>query len=290
MRKDLLHESFDVRTVVWLALALFGCGNSAQPKAPVDAGRLRVQPECDPDRTCPTGQLCALNHCYAACADDTDCSARERCANEGALAGLCIAAADGGVAADPCDQAVCGGATPVCNPRSASCVACTAAEHCSGEQPICDRGRGMCVARPVPDLCQPCNVSADCRAGDAGVSLSCFELTAAFERVCLPTCSEDTGCPAGFECSPGLKACVPRNASCTAYAAARAMSPCRSSVDCSALGTQSISPLSGACRDQHCAFVCLTSADCQGGLACTGAVCVEPSTDAGAPGDAASGV
>lgn len=247
-------------------------------------------PECDPDHPCPEGQVCALSRCYGTCAGDEDCSARERCAQTGALSGLCVARGEP-LPSDVCEGKLCPADTPVCHPVSGQCVGCTQASHCTPELPVCDRGLGQCVAR-AEGVCAPCNDDQDCAATDDERDLRCVALEEPFERVCLVAgCASDTDCPPIFECLPGPRACVPRRGSCTAVRAAQEQRACEDHRACSAHGLPSESPYAGTCHGERCAFGCVTSQECPGELVCAPPVCVsDPASDAGPAAGADGGV
>jgi hypothetical protein len=154
--------------------------------------------------------------------------------------------------ADLCSPA-CTGATPVCDPNSRTCKACTASQGCTGATPVCDTaandGAGKCVAclndsacsgsRPYcsPELkaCVTCTANSGCStatvcdtsaAGGTGACVGCVHaghcsgstpLCDPGSRACV-ACIANTDCGGATPvCDLGIKACVQclTNAECS---------------------------------------------------------------------------
>jgi hypothetical protein len=260
---------------LWALTLAFGCGGGGATRAR-DGGPPALAPVCGPDAPCAGGARCLDGQCVQLCAHDTDCGTRERCATDGALAGLCVSR---GTAAplDACAGKLCAGATPACHPTTGACVACTSASECSGNDAVCNRALGSCTGAEAV-LCAPCNGDADC--GSSADKRACVALDVPFERVCVPGCDDDSGCPPGFACSPTRKACLPEHGSCTSYRAGVRGDSCMTAADCSAPGLPAGSVLSGVCSGSKCALGCEQTLDCPGTMLCSGLVCV-PGADGG---------
>jgi len=140
------------------------------------------------------------------------------CVASGALAGTCEACAS---------DANCSGATPVCNPATATCVQCTTAEMsaCTGATPVCDATKLTCAAcngdngsaatlacpttaNPycaTAGTCGKCATNADCATGHAGT------ICGATTGACGATCMVDADCPMADWCT-AAGVCTPKTA------------------------------------------------------------------------------
>jgi Cys-rich repeat protein len=88
------------------------------------------------------------------------------------------------------DCAVCGGATPACNPAVGCVAACTSNAQCSGATPVCDTARGLCVG---------CVSNANCPMGTTCNTTS---------GLCVG-CTSNAACPTGTYCDTASGACAP---------------------------------------------------------------------------------
>lgn len=121
---------------------------------------------------------------------------------------------------------------------------------------------------PTPDggsvelrpLCAPCLSGSECASGVCAT----YRHPTADEQVCTQPCNEDTDCPIGFDCDEleygGALACVPHEASCSAYANVGA--------SCAGAGDCGVGEEDGSCVDQHCTLSCEETRDCPSGLSC----------------------
>ena len=271
----------------WALLAgLVACGTESSRGAP-EGGLPALPGECGGNLRCAEGQGCFERRCVQLCTGDQHCAPREYCALEGSATGLCVPG-DQPPPQDPCAGKLCLSPTASCHPLTGSCVACSEGRECPPGSPVCDRGRGLCVAQ-TGELCAPCNADADCvDSSDASAALKCVATDVTFERTCVPACSAENACPAGFVCSPARKVCVPRRGTCTSYRHAIAATACAEAADCSALGVAAHSGDEGTCVAGRCALGCEQTSDCPGVLVCSELSCRAPQDADGPDGGGGS--
>jgi len=279
-----------LRSVVLVALAtssvsmLSSCDNGVPsfPPLDIDAGI-----ECSDDQPCEDeDDVCLSGHCYRPCS--MTCGPMEAC-----VSGVCMRGTppdagpvDGGPRdvgpvdappdsppPDPCETAACEGATPFC--RAGVCLACETSASCGGAVPICDVALGRCVAFNA-GVCSPCNTNLDCRGAGGENYGDCVMRGGAdepLENVCLPTCTDMAGCPAGYRCD-GTHCLPAGGASCTQQRAGIAMQACVADGDCAPIGATAANGLfSGSCQMSVCLIPCGMGTDCPASLTnCDGAL------------------
>lgn len=226
------------------------------------------------------------------------------CATMGPNMGVCVA----------CDvDAACMGMTPVCDPKTNTCVQCTPGDdmQCAGQSPVCDASSSSCVpcdgdlgsgtkdpcgkmdaptcslGGPTKGTCGKCMSDADCTGHPGGTV--CNTTTG--------TCGPSSGCKSDAECSPdqwcnaspgGTGACTPKLANGTPLP----MTPSDVAKCTMAVGTRVCK--SGVCdpKDDTCGIAvgngpCASNTQCRNDL-CDMAtmVCAPPAgcvTDADCP-------
>lgn len=247
-----------------LALALAACENGV-PTFPDlhDAGI-----ECSDERACEyEGDVCLEGRCYRPCT--STCGPQEVCSG-----GVCMRGTPGDAgprdAGAPDAPDLCEGVMCVGGCRAGVCVECFDASDCGGGTPICDVGRGRCVGY-APAICAPCNTNLDCGEGSECVTREGVG-GEPMERICLPTCSDDSTCDANFRCDGSH--CVPRSGfSCMTYRAVVGGQACTVDAECSPI-VRSPESTGGACDGASCRLPCASEADCPPFLAiCDGSYC-----------------
>jgi hypothetical protein len=154
-----------------------------------------------------------------------------------------------------CDPA-CGGATPICDEATGTCLACTATEGCSGGTPFCDTeandGVGACVACrstedcTEPSVCDPethtcvgCTETEGCGGDtpvcDDGTCVACTATagcetgkvcdTSVAGGACVTCLADGSGCESGQLCDTSVTGgtcvnCFPDGTGCPASAPA----------------------------------------------------------------------
>lgn len=115
---------------------------------------------------------------------------------------------------------LCTGATPYCDSTTATCVACTGAEHCASPTPMCDPSTHTCVGCSSNDQC-PEAAAPVCNTG-TGACGGCTGDGECARFAATPVCDEASGkcvaCTADTEaarCSG--KACHPTRFECLTY-------------------------------------------------------------------------
>ena len=271
--RSLLHLALGA-----LLVAIPACSQSVPTFPPIgmDAGP-RCSSAGSPDGggggvSCASGEVCLAGQCFRSCGGDggaNGCGPREEC-----VMGVCRGLDGGGAfdagPPDPCETAMCMGATPFC--RGGTCLECMDATGCGGPSPICDVSRGRCTAYR-DSICAPCNTDLDCRGAGGAVTGLCTSRESPLERTCLPTCMG--GCPMGFTCDMTIDRCVPAlGASCTGFLAAVGMQACETDGDCAPVGATFSSGLfMDACTGDVgapgvCRFPCGTDTNCPPGFGC----------------------
>jgi len=166
---------------------------------------------------------------------------------------------------EPCAGA-CGGATPLCDPATGKCVACTAADttHCPHGQPFCtvDDQCKLCVGDsrgcPAGQFCLRGDSCVACRAdGDCG------------GRVCKPDHSACVDCLADGDCMDTAR---PYYDPLKPYCAGNKCVACRGGPP-DTCGRDS--PAAPHCKDGACAR-CGADADCGAGMYCAADVSGAP--------------
>lgn len=167
----------------------------------------------------PTAPVCdAATRTCVACSSDAQCAAidptRPACATTGPDAGRCVV----------CNtDAQCSGATPRCETRSHTCVACLTSRECTDPaRPVCD---------PSAHACRPCNaaVAGECTedglticAGlgpNAGRCVQCTTNANCTSRVCDFTTNRCVGCTTNGDCAGSTPICDRTAHTCRACAA-----------------------------------------------------------------------
>jgi Cys-rich repeat protein len=164
-----------------------------------------------------------------------------------------------------------------CVPTSFECVACQQTPCAAGE--FCDLSTGECG--PPQGLCGGCSDDEGC----AGTNVC---KTVSGNALCVQAC--DAGCPMGTTCTDG--GCIPDSGQCDACAGScggdtpfcvaeeSRCAECGSNSDC-ADGLR-CDLMTHTCTEGLPAGMCITDADCQGGVCFTGS-CVECFQDSDCP-------
>ncbi len=229
-------------------------------------------PECSvADRegpSCPAGQLCQAGRCFDQCAEDTDCSALERCDTTG----ICVSNGtspmtgvfDAGIETDPCGD-TCGAEGKICDFRTGQCVDCVEGTDCESITPICDYAQGRCIAPPpIFEFCHPCNNDDNC-----GMGARCALRIESTERVCLPECDDMGMCPAGLRCDDETNLCEPPLGTCTQLRRGIDELACVTNADC----VPRMEPFEpGTCTldSMVCRAACISEVGCPAGWMCGG--------------------
>lgn len=197
------------------------------------AGRLLCAPRsyataigafCGVDGVCAEGTKClgtpysAFARCTAGCNDDTDCPTDHGCDDAGNGEKVCRVRAycsecdhdgnceSGSACVENGGQRFC---SKSCTAGSTECPRYAGCKDVGGGDFRCIHKSGACVGDG--GLCSSCLGTDDCAAGG-----QCLTYTHTKEGFCSAPCG--AGCPAGYECNPNAKACVPgkaKNATCT---------------------------------------------------------------------------
>jgi hypothetical protein len=175
----------------------------------------------------------------------------------------------------------CADPTPVCNPKSRTCVVCLDRTGClSLAAPVCDLARGVC--RPFVEApCGPCESDVDCAGLGAGARCLLRDGSRAgepLERVCVTACTDSSMCPPGMQCDE-RRVCLPRRGTCTTFFAASRNRACDDDAECAPLGATTDDFLwPGACREGTCRQPCAMATDCPvaGQICDASGFCVHP--------------
>ncbi len=161
---------------------------------------------CQRANDCPCNDICSAGHCEPKCTQNSDCknplpfcylpqgqcgpcTANSNCpSGQACVTGACQIAPDGGCnAGHCCNNGDCPGSSPVCNPSTGVCGACTSSLQCSTGYACTS---GSCVGSGTGGGCG----ANGCSAGQVCQNGACVTDT------CNPPCGPPATCGANNTC------------------------------------------------------------------------------------------
>ncbi len=166
-----LGNTWLLQVWVGLIMAFSACGDAGLP--------------CDGPENCPGDMACVQGVCKErTCISSLDCSLEQHCDTTiGDCVDGCFEDSDCKFG-ETCHSGVC-----TQSPCTSTTIDCQAGQYC-------DAATGTCFEAAGP-YCTPCTTSEDCGGGDN----RCMYVGGT-GPYCLPVCSTDRPCPAGFDCVP----------------------------------------------------------------------------------------